>query len=112
MLDQCGGPNVGPFFCAGLVTRNSVSGELSFSGQSKAFRHFSAINSTQHISPLKMRRTHTMNMGGFPEVNYFLTEGCIAKDIDGKTYLYLVNPSKEKEQLQYMYDGKWWYIES
>ena len=111
MLDQSGGPNVGPFFCAGLVTRNSASGELSFSGQSKAFRHFSAINSTQTISPLKMCRTHTMNMGGFPEVNYFLTEGCIAKDIDGKTYLYLVNPSKEKEQLQYMHDGKWWYIE-
>jgi hypothetical protein len=41
----------------------------------------------------------------------WVTEGCVAKGEDGKIILYLVNPSEEKEQLQYFYNNKWWYIE-
>ena len=40
LLDETGGPNVGPFFCGGLITENSVSKELSYSGQYRAFKHF------------------------------------------------------------------------
>ncbi len=39
MLDENGKPNIGPFSCGGLITRNSVTGELSFSGQYRAFDH-------------------------------------------------------------------------
>ncbi len=41
LLDETGGPNIGPYFCGGLVTLNSISGELSYSGQYHAFRHLS-----------------------------------------------------------------------
>ena len=41
LLDETGGPNIGPFFCGGLVTLNSVTGELTYSGQYRAFRHLS-----------------------------------------------------------------------
>ena len=44
-------------------------------------------------------------------MNLLFSEGCIAKRKDGKTVLYLVNPSEQKEQLQYFYNSKWWYIE-
>lgn len=39
LLDENGEPNIGPFFCAGLITKNSVDGTLSYSGQFKAFMH-------------------------------------------------------------------------
>ena len=41
MLDETGGPNVGPFLgiCGGLITRDSRNGELTYSGQYKAFSH-------------------------------------------------------------------------
>ncbi|MBE6703069.1 MAG: hypothetical protein E7585_06635, partial [Ruminococcaceae bacterium] len=35
MLDETGGPNVGPFFCGGLITRDYTTGALSYSGQYK-----------------------------------------------------------------------------
>jgi glucosylceramidase len=40
-LDEVGKPNIGPFSCGGLVTVNSKSGELSYSGQYYAVGHFS-----------------------------------------------------------------------
>ena len=40
MLDEEGRPNVGHCYCAGLVTLNSVTEELSYSGQYRAFNHF------------------------------------------------------------------------
>jgi len=50
-------------------------------------------------------------MSEFPRMNLLFSEGCIAKRKDGKTVLYLVNPSEQKEQLHYFYNNKWWYIE-
>ena len=40
-LDEKGNPNIGPFHCAGLVTADSQSREISYSGQFWAFQHFS-----------------------------------------------------------------------
>ncbi|MBQ4051460.1 MAG: hypothetical protein IJD13_07500, partial [Oscillospiraceae bacterium] len=41
MLDECGGPHIGPFMgiCGGLVTNDHRTGELHFSGQYQAFSH-------------------------------------------------------------------------
>ena len=40
-LDEKGNPNIGPFHCAGLVTVDSKTREISYSGQYWAFQHFS-----------------------------------------------------------------------
>jgi glucosylceramidase len=40
-LDEKGRPNIGPFNCGGLVTVNSTSNEISYSGQYWAFAHYS-----------------------------------------------------------------------
>ena len=40
-LDEQGRPNIGPFNCGGLVTVNSTSKEISYSGQYWAFAHYS-----------------------------------------------------------------------
>ncbi len=40
-LDESGKPNIGPFPCGGLVTINSKSKEISYSGQYYAIAHYS-----------------------------------------------------------------------
>jgi glucosylceramidase len=40
-LDEKGRPNVGPFSCGGLVTIDSQSKQISYSGQYHAFAHYS-----------------------------------------------------------------------
>ena len=110
MLDETGGPNVGPFFCGGLVTRNSINGDLSYSGQYKAFHHFSDITPASRIYPLSFDKTE-LQMSSFDRKERLHTEGCIVENASGHTELILVNPSSNKEQLQYSYLGKWWYIE-
>ncbi len=110
MLDETGGPNVGPFFCGGLVTRNSISGELSYSGQYKGFRHFANITPQSRIYPLLFNNTG-LNMFSFDRKGRIYTEGCIVETDSGNTEMILVNPSAEKEQLQYFYCNRWWYIE-
>ncbi|MFA7339752.1 MAG: glycoside hydrolase family 30 beta sandwich domain-containing protein [Candidatus Obscuribacterales bacterium] len=62
-LDQTGRPNIGPFPCGGLVTINSITKEVTRSGQYYALAHFSkfiergakrieskALKTTQEIS--------------------------------------------------------------
>ncbi len=110
MLNEAGGPNVGPFFCGGLITRNSISGELSYSGQLKAFRHFKSITPTSQIFPLNFDRDD-LKMFAFNGKGELKTEGCVVENESGNTELILVNPSSEKEQMQYLHCGKWWYIE-
>ncbi len=41
LLDENGDPNIGPFKCGGLVTRNSKTHEITRSGQYWAFAHYS-----------------------------------------------------------------------
>lgn len=111
MLDESGGPDVGPFPCGGLITRNSLDNSISYSGQYKAFRHFAAIASDWQFHPLNMKYAATVQMKDYPRIQQFFTEGCVANTPDGKNVLFLVNPSSSKEQIQYFCCGKWWYIE-
>lgn len=41
LLDEKGGPNIGPFRCGGLVTLNSKTQQITRSGQYWAFAHYS-----------------------------------------------------------------------
>lgn len=110
MLDETGGPNVGPFFCGGLITRNYISGELSYSGQYKAFRHFKGITPASRIYPLQFDR-NGLSMFKFDRTGELHTEGCVVENDFSNTEIILVNPASEKEQIQYFHLGKWWYIE-
>lgn len=110
LLDETGGPNVGPFLCGGLITRNSISGELSYSGQYKAFRHLSHITPQSKIYPLSFE-FHGLKMSSFNRKGQLYTEGCVVENDTSNTKIILVNPSDTKEQIQYCYRGKYWYIE-
>jgi len=110
MLDESGGPNVGPFFCGGLVTRNRISGALSYSGQFKAFRHFLNITPESRAYPLQLDNKHS-GMFSFNRKGSLKSEGCVIENPSGEIKIVLANPSDQKEQIQYFYDNKWWYIE-
>ncbi len=110
LLDECGGPNIGPFFCGGLATLNSQTGDLAYSGQYKAFRHFSKfIKRGAKIYPVQVKNCNTY-MFAFPRHD-FPIEGTAAVNPDGSHVLELVNANSDKAQLQYFYSEKWWYIE-
>ena len=110
MLDETGGPNIGPFFCGGLVTLNKITNELSYSGQYKAFKHFSPfINENSSIYPITFIKNN-FQMFGYPNTGKLL-EGTLIENPDGKKYLILVNPNESKAQVQYFCGDKWWYIE-
>lgn len=111
MLDETGGPNVGPFFCGGLVTRNSSDGALSYSGQYKALRHFAGITPESEIYPLTLSPIGPW-ISCYPSGDAFTSAGCAVKNSDGTTQLIIVNPSKQnKLQLQYSHKGKTVYAE-
>lgn len=110
MLDETGGPDVGPFYCAGLVTRNSQDGSLSYSGQYKAFRHFECITADSVIHPLRIT-PHSICMSQFPTAEALRPDGCLVENPDGNNFLILVNPTEQKSQLQYNINGESLYIE-
>lgn len=111
MLDETGGPNIGPFFCGGLVTRNSKTGELSYSGQYKAFRHIAPfVKKGVKVHSVKFENCATPFMSGYPKCGK-TPEGCAFKNADGTEVLLLANPHSDKCQVQYFKDNEWWYIE-
>ena len=110
ILDECGGPNIGPFFCGGLATLDSHTGALTYSGQYKAFQHFSKfIKRGAKIYPVTVDNCD-VSMFSFPKSS-MAVEGTAAVNTDGSHVLVLANANAEKTQAQYFYDGKWWYIE-
>lgn len=111
LLDETGGPNIGPFFCGGLATRDSQTGELSYSGQYRALQHFSGfIKKNVRIFTAKAD-IQGMNISAFPR-HSIPVEVCAAQNENGSFVLQIINAAGEKAQLQYFYKGKWWYIES
>ncbi len=112
LLDETGGPNVGPFFCGGLATLNHQTGEITYSGQSRALAHFSRFvqrGAMVHAASLAGDGT---NMFGFaPERPWWEVQACAFGNPDGSHVLVLVNSNASKRQVQYRYGGEWWYIE-
>ncbi len=108
MLDECGGPNIGPFFCGGLVTKNSLSGELSYSGQYKAFKHFAP-----YITPKSriyaLQGDENMQMFGYP-ASPRPVFGIMIEN-EGQTVLVLVNHHTDKKQVQFTVGGVCYYAE-
>lgn len=111
MLNESGGPNIGPFWCGGLATRNTMTGELSYSGQYKAFNHFAKfINKDSKIYPILLGEEYDLEMFSYPRVNREIEGICIDNN-DGKTVLVLTNPNAEKRQVQIYLYNTWWYME-
>ena len=111
MLDEMGGPNVGPFSCGGLVTRDVVSGELSYSGQYKAFAHITKYTSSNSkIFPLYVGEEYNLPMSSYPKENRDI-EGFMIDNSDGKYVLEVINPNNAKRQVQFKIDGQLWYAE-
>ena len=111
LLDENGGPNIGPFFCGGLATLDSRTGELTYSGQYKALAHFSRFvqrGATVHGTRV-VNDGPDMSMYG-REV-FLLVETCALRNPDGILNLVIVNPNRFKRQMQVRQGGEWWYIE-
>ena len=110
LLDETGGPNIGPFFCGGLVTRNSMSGAQTYSGQYKAFRQISRfIRPDAKIYPVSVGNNGAM-IHQYPKVGEPLS-AVLAENTDQTKVLILANPNDTKRQTQIFTDGQWWYIE-
>ncbi len=109
MLDECGGPNIGPFFCGGLVTKNSATGELSYSGQYKVLRHIAPyVTSKSQIYPLISDENQKMFI--YPSSNARVFGFMI--ETEGKdTAVVLINPHAEKKQVQFVVKGTRLYAE-
>lgn len=112
LLDEDGGPNIGPFSCAGLVTLNSQTGELSYSGQYRAFAHFSKfIQRGAVIHAAKLKDDYPW-VGNFPNSMYTPVEVVTADNPDGSHVVVFINRSGwKKRQAQYFYNNQWWYAE-
>lgn len=111
MLNEMGGPNIGPFFCGGLATRNSASGELTYSGQYKAFKHIAPyINKNSKIYALSADNMYNQSMFNYPKQKA-ATTGFAIDNNDGKTVIVLVNPGEGKCQAQFEVNGSSWYAE-
>ena len=113
MLDETGGPNVGPFLgiCGGLVTRDSRNGELTYSGQYKAFSHIVPyITPCSYIYPISTSDAYNLNMSKYPKQPREI-EGVLIDNQDGKKIVVLVNPNDYSLQTQIEIDGKLWYAE-
>lgn len=110
LLDELGGPNIGPFFCGGLVTRHSITGELSYSGQYKALRHIAPyIKKDSKIYPLTSDLPARNSMSRFPQ-RAEPVEGFMAVRGEKPVFV-LVNPDKDKAQTQFAANGRLWYAE-
>lgn len=111
VLDEYGGPNVGPFFCGGLATRNSVSGELSYSGQYKALKHISRfMQKGAEVYEVEKELT-AIGMNSFPNNNPIPLEVSCIKNPDGTICYFIINSNEEKQQIQIFESGEWYYIE-
>ncbi len=109
MLDETGGPNVGPFFCGGLITCNSITDELDYSGQYKALKHIAPyITPQSRIYPIT--DDDCDRMFSYPDERRRPTQGFLIEN-DNQKVLALCNGNEIKKQTQIYLDGKWWYIE-
>ena len=111
MLDETGGPNIGPFFCGGLVTRNSEDGPLSYSGQYRAFSHISKFMQPGATVRATCISDNTSGMFEYPAALPPL-HATLLENPDGSRIYILVNPDeKKKKQVQLNLNGTYHYVE-
>jgi glucosylceramidase len=82
-LDEKGRPNIGPFPCGGVLTINSASQEISYSGQYWAFNHYS------RFIRRGARRVDSQSMA--TDLTHVAFE-----NLDGRRVLVLTNPGPSR----------------
>lgn len=112
LLDQFGGPNIGPFFCGGLVTLNRPTHELTYSGQYKAFSHIARFMKKNAAVYQVEQPAAPLKMGSFPRTNSEIPVqvSCI-ENTDGSICYFLINANAQKRQIQLWENGQWYYVE-
>ena len=110
MLDETGGPNIGPFFCGGLVTRNTADGTLSYSGQYKAFMQVARfVRPGAKVYPVQVTNDAPA-IHQYPKVGEPV-EAVMAENPDGSRVLLLANHNDTKRQVQFPLEDQWFYVE-
>ncbi len=113
LLDELGGPNIGKFIgiCGGLVTRDSRTGELSYSGQYKVLSHISPyVTPTSDIYPISVPETFGQCISKYPDFTHPI-EGLVIDNHDGKKIAVLINQNAAPVQSQIALNGRLWYVE-
>ncbi len=111
ILNECGGPDIGPFFCGGLVTEDRVSKEIEYSGQYKTFRHIAPfIHPDSKIYAVSPDPYFGECMSQYPNIMK-KTEGFLIENKTEEKVLVLVNPNQNKMQFQIRLEQKWYYVE-
>lgn len=113
VLDELGGPNVGPFngICAGLFTYDNRDGQLSHSGQYKAFSHIVPyIKPDSEIYAISHPLTLKQEMSKYPSFPREI-EGVVIHNKNGSKVAVIVNPNTYGVQSQIEINGTLWYIE-
>lgn len=111
MLDSFGAPNIGPFSCGGLITRNTQTNELSYSGQYKALMHFSKFIKKNAIIYHVEQEREKSKMYHFPKQNERPIQSACVQNEDGTVCYFLVNPNATKAQVQFFEHHQWYYAE-
>ncbi len=110
MLDENGGPNIGPYFCGGLVTKHSITGDIAYSGQSIAMRHIAPyITPDSKIYPFVFDEVPNSSMFAYPKT-IALTEGFLIQNGNSLVCI-MINPDKDKKQIRFYANNQWWYAE-
>lgn len=111
MLDDMGSPDIGPFFCGGLITKNSITGELSYSGQFKAMSHISPyINENSRFYPITTDKEFGNTLFVYPNIRRPI-EGFMIDNNDGKYIAVIVNTNETKERAQLILNDEYWFLE-
>ena len=113
MLNEFGGPNVGPYIgvCGGFVTLDSRTNELVYSGQYKAYSHIVPfITPKSKLYSISVDETFDMCISSYPSCDKKI-EGVLIDNSDGKKIAVLVNPNTHGIQTQIEIAGKLWYVE-
>ncbi len=87
LLDEKGLPNIGPFRCGGLVTVNSGTKQLAYSGQYRAFMHFA-----KHMRRGARVFASSGEVAGISHI--------AAENTDGSRVLVMTNKNAVPRQLQ------------
>ncbi len=113
ILDEMGGPCIGPFMgtCGGLVTRDSRTGELRYSGQYQAFSHIAPyVTPKSDLYPVYAGDTFGLSVAQYPKIER-QTEGFVIDNHDGKIVAVLINQNDKHKTVQIDLCGKLWYFD-
>lgn len=112
LLDESGAPNIGPYFCGGLITVDSVTGELSYSGQYRAFSHFApVVTRGASVYPCKVYDSAVTGTASY-QAAPIACDATAVKDKNGVFSLFFVNPAQEKKQIMLKHGKKTVYFEA